>query len=177
MLSAFFDLPAPPRPQQQQPKHTKKPAGKRRTAVAAKKEPKAAEGTATFHAKFKPLPDEKNVPRAAEQPGQAWQALQGSGVTRDDDVAEFRADWETEEQAWDEADEVEPMDDDDRSEPDYEPESLDSTALDVSLGSSVDEDDATVQNFFQARRMRRRCRLQEQAVYSGPMLCCENDDF
>lgn len=176
MLTAFFDIAAgsaPPPPGS---------FGKtKRAKKSARPAPQPATSTAGCHAKFEPLPPEKNVPRAAEQPGQAWQALHESVPNRDDNIAEFRAfDPDEEDPAgdefMDEDAELEDADRDDQSEPDFEPESLDPLADDdrVSMGSSFEED-RSLHAFFSTRR--HAPKMEQRAVYSGPMLCREDDDF
>lgn len=136
---------------------------KRSKSSSTTKHPKpASDSMMTSHAKFQPLPAEKRVPRPAEEPGQAWQALEGSGVQRDDDVA--AVEW------WGEDEEAADEDDDDVSV-DFEFDSLDPTTAMVSesLSSSVD-DAAPI--FFS-----RRSRLQQPAaVYTGPQLCFDDDE-
>lgn len=175
MLASFFDIPPGPAAA---PAFGKKGRGKaspvqparRRARTAAPKPTEAS--TTTVHAAFEPLPPERGAPRPAEGPGQPWQALAGSGVTRDDDIAEFRADW------WEaEADAAEEMDD--VSEPDFEPESLDPLAAEAagaedSVASSLDED---VRAFFSRRGRGGQGRCQAAAVYSGPQLRYEDDDW
>lgn len=142
MLSAYFDLPQVA------------PNGKRRKP----KTPKPTEASTTnLHVKFEPLPPEKNIPKAAEEPGQAWQALDESVAPKDDDVAEWN--WDSEEEH--PASEV--------SEPDFEPESLD---IEDSVASSMESHDCVF-----ARRKTRRFAEPAVAVYSGPELCCEDEDF
>lgn len=172
MLSAFFDI----QPAGAHDKSFKTP--KRR--AAAKKSgaaPKASEASTTsVHARFTPLPAETNIPKPAEVCTQQWQALSGSGVTRDDDIAEFKAGWDEDETCWDD-EEAEDLDQlDDVSEPDFEPDSLD-PLLEPSLSSSF-EDDRGAASFF-ARRLKpaHHQAAAHQAVYSGPQLCCEDDDF
>jgi hypothetical protein len=135
-----------------------------------------------LHASFEPLPPEKNVPRAAEQPGQAWHALH-DGVTRDDNIAEFKADADADvfDEFGDDFDESPRAGDeaDDESEPDFEPESLDPLADDdkCSMGSSLEED-RSLHSFFTSRRQgAARGADQARALYTGPMLCLEDEDF
>lgn len=177
MLSAFFDI---------QPASTSPKAfGKKPSAAAAKHRPPkkkqqppqpAAEpegtepGTTHIHAGFVPLPPETNVPKASEPEGQAWQAYAESGAVKDDDVAEFKADWEE----WDGDDEM--AEEAEGSEPDFEPESLDpisaSPGIEDSLGSSVED-----VPFFLSRRKSYGAAAQGVPVYTGPQLCCEDEDF
>lgn len=166
-----------------QPKPPKAPR-QARQARQPRQPPRPTEASTTsVHARFDPLPPETNVPRPAEVPHQqGWQALSGSGVVRDDDVAEFNREWDGsawEDEQQDELGELGELDEreelgelDEASEPDFEPESLDLSLGEVepSLSSSVD-DDRVLQTFF------KRHRAQSTPVYSGPQLCCEDDDF
>lgn len=133
------------------------------------KEPKPTEAaTTSVHAKFQPLPPETNVPRPAEQPGQPWHALQGTSA-KDDDLAD--ADFD--DQQWDDEDEeVQVGEEDELSEPDYEPDSLSMVGETESVSSSLDESP-----FYALLASRRRKPAAEKAVYSGPQLCYEDDDF
>lgn len=73
--------------------------------------------------------------------------------------------------AWGE-DEEQGSEDDDVSEPDFEPESM---GVEESLGSSVDDFDV---HAALGRRLRGEKLLSHMvAVYSGPQLCCEDEDF
>jgi hypothetical protein len=195
MLSAYFDIPAAA-------PTTAAPFGRAAAAKRARKnsaaaaagrggDPAPTDPTRTAHAGFEPLPPERNVPRAAEQAGQPWQPLPGAGVTRDDDVAEFRADWDGDDgdgggEEWDGGAREGGEADDDVSEPDYEPESLDPLGAATAAGApgvvtdSLDSapgsfEDRTLQAFFNARRCRQKLPPQH-VVYSGPMLCCEDED-
>lgn len=180
MLSAYFDIASAA----QAPAAAAEPRGgaaasfgkARRTKAGAAprgraRPPKPTEAaTTSLHAKFEPLPPEKNVPRPAEQPGQAWQGLHGTAA-KDDDVALFRADDEEDMWAAEQDDELEAQEDaDDVSEPDFEPDSLDLSAAD-SVSSSMDEAPFLL--------LGRKALGNKQAVpvYSGPQLCCEDDDF
>ncbi len=173
MLSAFFDIQVAKQGQRQhRPAFGKLGKSKPGTKPPpAKHEPRPSEAC-TLHARFVPLPHEKNAPKPAEVDTQQWGALSGSGVTREDDVAEFKPDWDEEPAgAWDEEEEMDEM-----SEPDFEPESMDplAVAADADSVSSSLEDERSLQLFF--RKARPRC--QDHApVYSGPQLCCEDDDF
>lgn len=143
---------------------------KARGTAATQREPRGTEASTTsVHAKFVPLPpeDPAAVPRPAELPSQAWQGLTES-ITRDDDVAEWEDDWE-EQEAVEE-------DFDDASEPDFEPESLEPLSNDNISGSFTNssmDDDRFAQAFFRRTKPSR----QVAQVYSGPMLCCEDDAF
>lgn len=168
MLAAYFDI--KPRETYAQPfgKPFGKPHGKPQAGQAAgkakakAKAPRPMEAcTTSVHAKFEPLPPEKNVPRPAEEPGQSWSGLD-SATVKEDDVVEWDA-WGDEEQLLSEDEEM--------SEPDFEPESLD---LEESLGSSLDDPD--VHAIF-GKRARAKGFSQPTAVYSGPELCCEDEDF
>lgn len=175
MLSAYFDIrtaegaAAPADPATSFGKARRSKAGAPR---GRDKPPKPSEAaTTSLHAKFEPLPPEKNVPRPAEQPGQAWQGLQGTAA-RDDDVAAFRAEDE-EEDIWaaEQDDDVELQEDrDDVSEPDFEPESLEFSSTE-SVSSSMDE----APSFLLGRKSLGN--RQPVPVYAGPQLCCEDDDF
>ena len=189
MLSAFFDIRSDPKAAasagvfgKKTPSTaaaaakaaTKQRARKTLQAPPAAAEPEGTEAATThIHAGFVPLPPETNVPRPAEAEGQqAWQAYAESGAVKDDDVAEFKADWDE----WDEMQE-----DGDASEPDFEPESLDpcivsaSPGIEDSLGSSVED----VPSFFLSRRRPSQGGTTAQGVpvYTGPQLCCEDEDF
>lgn len=225
MLSSYFDIQSksssslpgdprqpPPPPQQHQLFGKKKQSRAKGAASAAaaaatakKREPRPTEAaTTSVHTKFVPLPPECNVPKPAEVPSQAWQALSGSGVSREDDMAEFRADWttfsETAMETATEWDEEEAAGDelDDMSEPDYEPESLDPLGsctpggggggeggggAAASLSSSLEEDtrsrDAarSLHAFFSGRRLGQRTSSAASQMYSGPQLCYEDEDF
>lgn len=142
--------------------------------------PQPAEaGTYSVHAKFEPLQPNSPGPRPAEPTGQAWQALRDD-VVREDDVAT----WQDDQTQWeDDADADADIDDDGDEEPNYEPESLDPLSVmegdDASvMSSSLDAEEAVTQVsaylFFKSRRQ--RC-PQTTAVYSGPQLCCEDEDF
>lgn len=170
MLSAFFDI---------QTTAPKKEFGRKTAANKKKKaappqpsaEPEGTEAATThIHAGFVPLPPETNVPKPAEADGQAWQAYAESGEVKDDDVAVFKADWDLE---WEETNE-----DAEGSEPDFEPESLDpcistSPGIEDSLGSSVDD----TPFFLTRRRSSHAAAAQGVPVYTGPQLCCEDEDF
>lgn len=185
MLTAYFDIQAVGGGSSSGGKAFGKPtaaAATHRATKAAKagnkhrkpREPRGTEAaTTSVHARFEPLPpeDPAGVPRPAELSSQqAWQGLSDS-ITRDDGVAEFAADWD-DDGAW----EDEAVDDlDDASEPDFEPESLDivaAMASDTEMSSSLD-DDGSVQSFLRRAKPPR----QTAQVYSGPLLCCEDDDF
>ena len=176
MLSAFFDIQQVSGKQGcafGKLKKTKAPGGNR-----AAQEPRPAEaGTTSVHAKFVPLSQEKNVPKPAEVATQQWRALSGSGVKKEDDVSEFKPDVEPEQAGvWDEEDEEM----DDMSEPDFEPESLDPLAaeeVESSLSSSLEDDRSLYPLFFRKSRPRGLEAHQAAPVYSGPQLCCEEDDF
>ena len=141
----------------------------------------------TSHARFEPLPAEKRVPKPAEEPGQAWQALEGSGVERDDDIA--AVEW------WD--DDEEAGEDDEVTTSNFEFDSLDqagvefdspeqTTSVVESLSSSMEtdsggcEDDGLTSfigvspHVFFSRKSRLK---QPAAVYSGPQLCLDDDNF
>lgn len=151
MLSAYFDLPAATT-------GTTKQFGRKKSP----KVPKPTEAsTTTVHVKFEPLPPEKNVPKPAEAPAQAWSAFDETAGTRDDDVAL----WEDEETRSEASDQT--------SEPDFEPESLEST-VEESLGSSVD--DADMATLF-GRKRSKPFASPAVAVYSGPQLWYEDEDF
>jgi len=195
MLTSYFDIKTEPKADAQpfgrRSKQQQQPSGRRAATAAGRKkqsaksakpakDPRPTEAaTTSVHARFVPLPPETNVPRPAETPTQAWQALGGSGVVRDDDFAEWQDDQPDDDQqaGWDEdaQDEL-----DELSEPDFEPESLDPLVdggmmeLESSLSSSVGDDDRAVHAFF---RRHRACAPQSTPVYSGPQLCCEDDDF
>lgn len=171
MLAAYFDIrarpeapcppPAPP-PAKKKAKKAKKPADP----------PRPVETTASLHARFDPLPPEPHVPRPAEVAGQAWHAL-AEGVEREDDVAVFEEEWD----GLDGTEDGEPGDDakTEASEPDFEPESLD-LCSDVDVASSF-EDGASLQ-FMSRRRSERPPKMKQAlAMYSGPQLCCEDDEF
>lgn len=174
MLSAYFDIKAF-KPASAQPEaREKRPFGKAGKAKAGrpKRAPQPTEAaTTSVHAKFEPLPAEKNVPRAAELPGQPWQALSGTDA-KDDDFAEFKPD---DDGMWDEEEKGE-EDADDMSEPDFEPDSLDPIATSVGGESYSSLDDAPIAAFFRRRRSQ-SFGQQPVPVYSGPQLCCEDDDF
>lgn len=173
MLAAYFNIPAAASEEDKCfGKKKKAPAAAPKKRAAARKPPKpteAATATATEHAKFEPLPAEKRVPRPAEEPGQAWQAFDGVTTAKEDDIAEFRADWEWEEE--------ELTEDDEMSEPDFEPESLDPLSVETSVveGSlgSVDDDI----HCFLGKRHRRQTVTQPTTLYSGPQLRYEEEDF
>lgn len=166
MLAAYFDIPA--KDAGEQPGRRAdfgRAKGKAKGVCRARKPPRPTESSATtVHAKFVPLPPERNIPQPAEEPGQAWQGLDPA-TTRDDDVVA----WD----AWGE-DEEDPAgsEDEEASEPDFEPESLE---LDESLGSSVEDID--VHAMFGMRARGGRSIEQSVAVYSGPQLCFEDEDF
>jgi hypothetical protein len=190
MLAAYFDLPVsaagaafgPKKPKQpakqqpakqqpakQQPKAKAKPSSSHHSSHQP---PRPCEASTTnVHAGFEPLPAEKNAPVPAEpRSDHTWQALDPGldpGAVRADEVC----DWEDEEEG------PEDVDRDDVSEPDFEPESLDPlAAAEVeSLGSSVD--DQSLHSFFATRRCKGKPSHASRAVYSGPMLCCEDDEF
>lgn len=175
MLAAFFDIPAAPAGGAaafgKEPKAKARAAAKRQASRKRPSAPKPVEAsTTTMRAGFEPLPPEHQAPRPAEEGGQAWQPLAGSGVTRDDDIAEFRADW------WEEDADVQ-EEADDASEPDFEPESLEPCATETatldSVAASPMDDDL---RFFFAKRSRSVV-PSEAAVYTGPQLCYEDDDF
>lgn len=180
MLSAYFDIKAfkPAAAQPEAREHRpfgKGKGGRAKAGRPAKRAPQPTEAaTTSVHAKFEPLPAEKNVPRAAELPGQPWQALSGTDA-KDDDFVEFKPD---EDGMWDEEERGE-EDADDMSEPDFEPDSLDPIAV---AGTSVGGesysslDDAPIAAFFRRRRSQ-SFGQQPVPVYSGPQLCCEDDDF
>jgi len=151
--------------------------GKAPRSAAGNPDPRPREpGTTHMHAKFVPLPAETNVPKPAEAGGQAWQALTGSGVVRDDDVAEFKPEWDDDCTMWDDDEAREDMPDD-VSEPDFEPESLDMDpgTADLDMSSSLEED-RSVASFF-ARRTKFCAKHEAAPVYSGPLLRLEDDDF
>lgn len=167
MLAAYFDIRPTGDSDAQRPFgriHKSASNAKPKTKKPPKppKPPRPTEASTTsVHARFEPLPPEKNVPRPAEEPGQAWQGLDSSTV-KDDDVMEWDA-WGEEDQQLSEDEEL--------SEPDFEPESLD---LEESLASSLDDPD--VHAIF-GKRARAKGLAQPAAVYSGPQLCCEDEDF
>lgn len=182
MLTAFFDIQAcgsnEGRVFGRRSAKAKSTGGKPRAPRAPAPSPEPHDAAGAQHAKFVPLPDEKRVPRPAEPPGQAWQALSGSGVVRDDGVA--GAEWDDDVLDEEHDDFAADADLDDRSEPDFEAEdpslsvSLD-TAETSSVAGSLDAlDDAAVASFM-ARRARHA--HAQGLVYSGPLLCREDDDF
>ena len=166
MLAAFFDIPTAVAEGAPFGKDRKAPKPKARPGERRRSSPKPTEAsTTTMRTRFEPLPPDLPPPRPAEESGQAWQPLAGSGVTRDDDIAEFRADW------WDEDADAE-EEPEDASEPDFEPDSLEPCAPEDSVAASPV--DSTVQLFFS-----KRCRgaPPPAAMYTGPQLCYEDDDF
>lgn len=204
MLSAFFDIRQPAASskqhqpaassKQQQPAAAKKSSSERRRkgghgsrlgkCGAAAPMPTEA-STTQQHAKFVALPPEANAPKPAEVGGaQTWHALNDKDE-KDDDFSEFRPGWdEDDDQAgqWEEAGE-DLMDD--ISEPDFEPESLDLLAPQAEggkpgsvSGSSVEDstlDSFDVRSFFMGRKT--KYAHEASPVYSGPRLCCEDDEF
>lgn len=169
MLSAYFNIPPPNETGDK--KFGRKPpakhAAKRTTTKPPPPPPQPTEpSTTSEHVKFEPLPPEKRVPRPAEEPGQAWHSFDGVTAAKDDDIAEFRADWEWE-------DEEQKSEDEELSEPDFEPESLDPVSLATSVEDSMTSMDDD--SFFQRRRAKPPS--SQRTVYSGPQLCYEDDDF
>lgn len=196
MLSAFFDIPSPPPPRGGSRGRAAGGGKKKQSQPQPPREPRPTEpGTTSTHARFVPLPPEINVPRPAEVGDQQpWRALAADGGRHGRDDGSFP--WNHEDPAdidtatWmaeDESADADAVAGDDVSEPDFEPESLDPLAAagaeedascELSGGSSYE--DNFMASFFASRRGRRGggggggC---GQPVYSGPQLCCEEDDF
>lgn len=129
--------------------------------------------TTSMHALFEPLPPEDPGPAAAEAPGrELWQAPVPGAEEADED-------WEA--AFMDEEERAALMEDgDDVSEPDFEADSLE-VEEDVpgggggeDLSSSVDTV-LSLKAVFGARRAKPPGSA-TKAVYSGPLLCCEDDD-
>lgn len=173
MITAFLDI------------HTRArcdpPAAPR--AVAAKRRPAAPPkpteaSTTSMHALFEPLPPEEAGPRAAEAAGrELWQGpVPGH---EEPDTGAGGGDWES--AFMDEEERAALMEDgDDVSEPDFEAESLEAeddgrgAAAAEELSSSVETVD--LKAVFGSRRAGKAAGG-GKAVYSGPLLCCEDDDF
>lgn len=170
MLTAYFDIPAAAGAPSAEfgKKGAKPPKAKKPPRTPKPPRPTEAHTSGSaLHAQFVPLPPETNAPKPAEAAGQqAWHALQPEAAA-DDDVA--AAAWDEEPTVWEE-DEYE---EDEVSEPDFEVDSLEpsTVAVDESLSSSLDEP-----LVFHGRTFRPK-KSSAVAVYSGPRLCYEDDDF
>ncbi len=186
MLSAFFDLPGAKPGAKAAPKAPKAPKGRGRgRKAAAEPVPTETSTSHSVHARFEPLPPEKNVPRPVESSMRhEWQ----SSILEDDDGdLELFDDEDREMDALQDLDEEETReDDDDVSEPDFEPDSLDpidESDMSSSFGTTdaaLDGEDLDIRAFFQSRHRgprHHRHAKQPAAVYSGPQLFCEDDEF
>lgn len=189
MLTSYFGI-AEDKPPKASSYFGKKPPKPATTTKKTKgiPPPRPSEAsTTTTHARFVPLPAERGpVPRPAEQHGrQEWQALEGSGVERDDEFGRLGGD-EEDVSEWDE--EPHEEEDDDASEPDFEPDSLEDLGdgldgVGDSLSSSVDDDRRSCRSSLAAGRwLRGKPAAAAGAaggvpVYSGPQLCCDDSDF
>lgn len=164
MITAYFDVkPAAPPARRQ--------AAKRKAPAPPK--PREASTTSVL-AKFEPLDEEADVPRAAEAAGrQQWRGLLDTEV-KDDELA----DWDGFDDGGDEED-FQP-ESEDESEPDFEVgDSLDSVVECDQPEPSSSLDDAAYpppQTVFCTRRRQRAAAPPVKAVYAGPLLCCEDDD-
>lgn len=178
MITAYLDIqtrarcdpPAAPRPIA--------PPKRRPAAPAAAPKPSEA-STTSMHALFEPLPPEEEGPRAAEAPGrELWQGP----VPGQEEPEAGGGDWES--AFMDEEERAALMEDgDDVSEPDFEADSLEAEEDDPrgaaagaeELSSSV-ETVLSLKAVFGSRRAGSKAGG-GRAVYSGPLLCCEDDDF
>lgn len=171
MITAFLDIQTRARCDPPSAAATPRSATKRRAATPARPKPSEA-ATTSMHAKFEPLPPEAAGPLAAEAPGrELWQ---GPVPGQEEDGGDWEAVF------MDEEERAALMEDgDDVSEPDFEADSLE--AEDDPAGAAAEELSSSVETVMSLKAVFGSRRAGKSAggkpVYSGPLLCCEDDDF
>lgn len=170
MITAFLDIQTRARRDPPAAAPRAAAAGKRRAA------PKPCEASTTsMHAMFEPLPPEEVGPLAAEDPGrELWQGPVPGQEDRD------AGDWES--AFMEEEERAALVEDDDVSEPDFEADSLEALEdEDARGGAGAEELSSSVETVLSLKAVFGSRRASGKAggkpVYSGPLLCCEDDDF